>query len=145
MPHYGENDILVKIGAAGFCHTDYQVWEGVYKSPFPTIPSHEPVGTIVAVGSKAQDRWKIGQRVGVSFFRHQCHDCAGCKVTNDIRWCENKEMGGLMNDGGMAEYMLGDAETCVPLPDSISFEQAAPLMCAGVCVTPVMLYPFDHI
>ena len=42
-------------------------------------------------------------------------------------------MAGLMNDGGMAEYIISDAENCVLLPDDVSFEQAAPLMCAGVC------------
>jgi hypothetical protein len=41
-------------------------------------------------------------------------------------------VGGLKNDGGMAEYIIGDAENTVLLPDSLSFEQAAPLMCAGV-------------
>jgi D-arabinose 1-dehydrogenase-like Zn-dependent alcohol dehydrogenase len=91
VPQIGDNDLLVKIGAAGFCHTDYQVWEGVYQSPFPMVPSHEPVGTIVALGKKAQEKWKIGQRVGVSFIRHQCYDCTGCTVTGDIRFCENKE------------------------------------------------------
>lgn len=42
-------------------------------------------------------------------------------------------MGGLLHDGGMAEYMISDAENTVLLPESLSFEQAAPLMCAGVC------------
>jgi D-arabinose 1-dehydrogenase-like Zn-dependent alcohol dehydrogenase len=41
-------------------------------------------------------------------------------------------MAGLANDGGMAEYIVGDADNCVLLPDEISYEQAAPLMCAGV-------------
>ena len=136
MPQIGENDVLVKVGAAGFCHTDYQVWEGVYGQVYgfkpPLTPSHEPVGTIVAVGSKAQARWQVGQRVGVSFFRHACSTCIGCTTTKDIRWCENKELGGLSHDGGMAEYIIGDADTLVPLPDGIPFDQAAPLMCAGV-------------
>jgi len=73
VPKIGENDILIKIGAAGFCHTDYQVWQGVYESPCPIVPSHEPVGTVVAVGPKAQKKWKVGQRVGVILFQHQCH------------------------------------------------------------------------
>ncbi|KAF2112873.1 chaperonin 10-like protein [Lophiotrema nucula] len=131
VPTIGDNDILVKIGAAGFCHTDYQVWEGVYESPTPIVGSHEPVGTIVAVGPKAQAKWKIGQRVGPIFFQHACHNCWGCDSTNDIRHCVNKEMRGLMQDGGFAEYMVGDADNTVLLPDSITFEQAAPLMCAG--------------
>lgn len=41
-------------------------------------------------------------------------------------------MAGLAADGGMAEYMIGDAENCVLIPENVSFEQAAPLMCAGV-------------
>ncbi|PVH93547.1 putative alcohol dehydrogenase [Periconia macrospinosa] len=139
VPKIGENDLLVKIAAAGFCHTDYQVWEGVYGSPTPLIGSHEPVGTIVSVGSKAQNKWKVGQRIGASLFRHACHTCWGCKnYGDDIRQCQTKETAGLFNDGGFAEYMVADAETTVLLPDSISFEQAAPLMCAGLTVWEAM-------
>lgn len=61
----------MKIGAAGFCHTDYQVWEGAYKSPLPIVPSHEPVGTVVAVGLEVNGKFKIGDRVGVLLFRHK--------------------------------------------------------------------------
>ncbi|KAF2094850.1 alcohol dehydrogenase GroES-like domain-containing protein [Rhizodiscina lignyota] len=134
VPQLGENDLLLKMGAAGFCHTDYQVWEGVYGSKLPLVPSHEPVGTIVAVGSKVKDPWKVGQRVGSLLFKHQCHHCEGCKATNDVRFCENNETAGLHNDGGMAEYFIADPATTVLLPDSIPFEQAAPLMCAGATV-----------
>ena len=113
----------------------YQVWEGVYESPTPLIPSHEPVGAIVAMGSQAQKtgKWKIGQRVGVIMFRHACHKCVGCETTSETRFCKVKEAAGLTHDGGMAEYIIGDADECVALPDSVPFEQAAPLMCAGVC------------
>ncbi|KAF2736068.1 GroES-like protein [Polyplosphaeria fusca] len=131
VPTMKDNDILVKIAAAGWCHTDTQVWEGVYESPTPIVPSHEPVGTVVAVGPKAGDKWKIGQRVGPIFMQHACHSCWGCETTNDLRHCINKDMRGLMQDGGFAEYMIGDPDNTVAIPDSISFEQAAPLMCAG--------------
>lgn len=112
----------------------YQVWEGVYQSPTPLIPSHEPVGTIVALGTKAQEsgKWKIGHRVGAMLFQHACHHCSGCLSTNDVRFCEKKDMVGLASDGGMAEYMISDADNSVHLPDGLPFEQAAPLMCAGV-------------
>jgi D-arabinose 1-dehydrogenase-like Zn-dependent alcohol dehydrogenase len=96
------------------------------------VPSHEPVGTVVAVGAKAQGQWKVGDRVGVLLFKHQCHHCPSCNAGNDIRFCENVELAGLKNDGGMAEYMVADGNNSVLLPDSVSFEQAAPLMCAGV-------------
>lgn len=133
VPRVGDNDLLIKVGAAGFCHTDYQVWEGVYKSPCPVVPSHEPVGTIVAVGKNAAGTWKVGQRAGVLLFRHACGTCIGCETTQDVRFCSNNDLAGLTADGGMAEYIIGDADNSVLLPDGLPFEQAAPLMCAGVC------------
>ncbi|KAF1987249.1 alcohol dehydrogenase GroES-like domain-containing protein [Aulographum hederae CBS 113979] len=134
VPEIGDNDLLLKMGAAGFCHTDRQVWEGVYGTECPIIPSHEPVGTVVKVGSKAQGKWKVGQRVGVLLFQHQCHACLSCEVTNDIRFCEKNGKAGLTHNGGMAEYMVADAESAVVLPDSVDFMQGAPLMCAGATV-----------
>ena len=112
----------------------YQVWEGVYESPTPLIPSHEPVGEIVAIGPQAERLgiWRLGQRVGVLLFRHACGHCVNCRSTNDVRFCKNGDRAGLVNDGGMAEYIIGDADNCVLLPDEVSWEQAAPLMCAGV-------------
>lgn len=102
------------------------------------IPSHEPVGTIVALGTNVDAKWKVGQRVGVLNFRHPCGTCAKCRwhkgaySTLDARFCENKNMAGITHDGGFAKYLTADASTTVVLPDSLEFEQAAPLMCAGV-------------
>jgi D-arabinose 1-dehydrogenase-like Zn-dependent alcohol dehydrogenase len=48
VPTPGPNDVLVKVAAANFCYTNYQVWEGTYDSPLPITPSHETVGTIVS-------------------------------------------------------------------------------------------------
>jgi D-arabinose 1-dehydrogenase-like Zn-dependent alcohol dehydrogenase len=52
----------------------------------------------------------------------------------DPRFCDKRETAGFANDGAFAEYMVGDPATIVKLPDSVSFEQAAPLMCAGATV-----------
>lgn len=74
----------------------------------------------------------MGQRVGTILFQRQCRHCINCEIINDIRFCENAEYAGLKINGGMAEYMLCDADSIMSLPASISFEQGAPLMCAGV-------------
>lgn len=118
-------------------YRSYQVWEGVYDSQCPIVPSHEPVGTIVALGptAKAQGKWKIGQRVGIILFQNACHHCISCATTKDVRFCKNAKHAGLHNDGGMAEYMVADAEAAVELPDAVPFEQAASLMCAGVSLS----------
>lgn len=90
----------------------YQVWEGVYESKLPQIPSHEPVGTVVAVGDEAKAKgWKTGQRVGVMLFKHACRNCSGCESTHDIRFCKNVVIEGLTTDGGMAEYIMAGWST----------------------------------
>ncbi|KAL3447863.1 chaperonin 10-like protein [Aspergillus insuetus] len=141
VPTITDNDLLIKVGAAGFCHTDYQVYKGTYESPCPMTGSHEPAGTIVDVGrTAAAAGWKTGQRIGMLNFRHGCRECVGCRVKEqdserpDIRFCAKKDMAGVTADGGFAEYVVADADTTVLLPEGLEFEQAAPLMCAGATV-----------
>lgn len=140
VPKLGDDELLVKIHAAGFCHSDLQVYHGQFNSKLPIIPSHEPAGVIVQVGSKCNGSiWKVGDRVGILNFKKACTTCTGCLLSqkqfqggSDPRYCEKREMAGFKNDGCLAEYMTADPETTVKLPDSLSFDQAAPLMCAGV-------------
>ncbi|KAK0855988.1 hypothetical protein LTR57_022301 [Friedmanniomyces endolithicus] len=145
VPKPESNDLLLKMGAAGFCHTDYQVWEGVYQSKTPIVPSHEPVGTIVAMGPKAEafGKWKVGQRVGAVMFKAACQHCIGCETTKGVRFCKQNQVAGLKHDGGMAEYMLADADETVLLPDEVPFEQAAPLLCAGVRIPAETIYTLE--
>lgn len=65
----GPNDVLIQIKAAGWCHTDLQVLEGVYESAGAKpglIGSHEPAGVIVKTGAEAEKNGgvKVGDRVG---------------------------------------------------------------------------------
>ncbi|KAM0713430.1 hypothetical protein Q7P37_010392 [Cladosporium fusiforme] len=137
-PKLGE--VLVKVAASGFCHTDYQVYEGVYKTELPATPSHEPAGTIVQLGEAVSSDWQVGHRVGVINFKNPCGSCSGCKWRKsageqlDARYCKEKSMAGITTDGGFAEYMIAPAYTLVRLPEALSFQQAAPLMCAGATV-----------
>jgi D-arabinose 1-dehydrogenase-like Zn-dependent alcohol dehydrogenase len=133
---------LVRIVAASFCHTDYQVYQGDYHTELPVTGSHEPVGTIAALGPDASKKWKVGDRVGVFLFRDPCGSCADCKWhasehggSLDARYCKNKTMGGITKaDGGFAEYMLSKDDAIMRIPEGVPFEQAAPLMCAGATI-----------
>lgn len=95
---------------------------------------------MAALGVGVRGNWQLGDRVGVLNFRNPCGECAGCKwqaITNtgalDARYCNQKTMAGILGaDGGFAEYLIAPDYTLAKLPDSLSFEQAAPLMCAGV-------------
>lgn len=138
-PQIKDHELLVKVLAAGFCHSDLQVYHGQFGSKLPLIPSHEPAGVIVQVGTKCSGSWKIGDRVGVLNFKNACRQCTGCLLSqkrfggkSDPRYCDKREMAGFKNDGCLAEYMVADPETTILLPDGLLFNQAAPLMCAGV-------------
>lgn len=130
----------MRVKASSFCHTDYQVYQGIYGTELPFTGSHEPAGVVAALGSNVTGGWQVGDRVGVLNFRNPCGSCAGCRWrikehgSPDARFCEKKVMAGISGaDGGFAEYMIATEGVLVKLPDDLSFEQAAPLMCAGVC------------
>lgn len=115
------------------------VYHGISQEPLPFIGSHEPAGTIVSLGSDVPDSWRVGDRVGVTNFQKPCDACTGCTWAKktikslDPRFCENRTMCGITRaNGGFAEYMTASHDAVVHLPDEVSFEQAAPLMCAGV-------------
>ncbi|CAO1636600.1 unnamed protein product [Parajaminaea phylloscopi] len=144
VPQVGDDDVLVKIKAAGYCHTDLQVNEGVYESAGAKpgmIGSHEPAGIVVKLGKNAEKRGKfaLGDRVGSINTYHPCWRCDACR-NQGAQLCEN--VGGMLGvsggkdapngkDGGFAEYMLADDTVLAKIPDEISFAEAAPLFCAG--------------
>lgn len=140
----------MQVVAAGFCHSDLQVLQGQFSSPLGMIPSHEPAGVVVQVGAACGGGFGVGDRVGVLNFRRACGSCSGCRLgrrrttavaapgrqhdDDDARFCSARETAGFQHDGAFAEYLVADARTTVRLPDGLSFEQAAPLMCAGATV-----------
>lgn len=137
VPSLGPKDVLIKIAAAGLCHTDLQVLEGVYESAGAKpglIGSHEPCGTIAAVGAKAEGQFKLGDRVGTINTYGYCGKCEACKG-GKMQLCDSLGgMCGVTIDGGFAQYMKADARVVTALPDSIPFEEAAPLFCAGATI-----------
>jgi D-arabinose 1-dehydrogenase-like Zn-dependent alcohol dehydrogenase len=71
-------------------------------------------------------------------YKNACTECVGCSLSQrryqnyDPRFCDKRETAGFQHDGAFAQYLAADPNTTVLLPSSLSFEQAAPLMCAGV-------------
>lgn len=131
----GPNDILIKIAAAGYCHTDLQVMQGVYASDGAKpglIGSHEPAGTVVKAGANAgKSNIQVGDRVGSINTYDFCGTCNACKFQGQ-QLCENLTgMLGLTIDGGFAQYMKADARVVSKIPESIPWAEAAPLFCAG--------------
>jgi alcohol dehydrogenase len=132
-PHPATNQVLIKIHASGLCYTDVHITEGLLPSAsFPRTIGHEPVGEIVEVGDGVIKR-KIGDRVGVPWFQSSCGRCEWCQ-RGKIMFCNQPVATGINAPGSHAEYMVAYADATTLLPDGLSYEQAAPVFCAGYTV-----------
>ncbi|MBM3333575.1 zinc-dependent alcohol dehydrogenase family protein [Candidatus Sumerlaeota bacterium] len=129
MPAAG--GVRVKVEACGLCHTDLHTIEGEISAPrLPVIPGHQIVGRIESKG-KTTERFRVGDRVGVPWLYSTCGQCRFCKTGRE-NLCENARFTGLHADGGYARYMVVPADFAYPLPESLTAEQAAPLLCGGI-------------
>jgi len=134
VPEVGQGQILVKIEASGVCHTDLHAADGDWpvKPKPPFIPGHEGVGSVVAVGAGVS-AVKEGDRVGVPWLHTACGHCRHCFAGWETL-CESQQNTGYSVNGGFAEYVVADPNYVGHLPDSLDWEPAAPILCAGVTV-----------
>jgi D-arabinose 1-dehydrogenase-like Zn-dependent alcohol dehydrogenase len=129
IPDVPRGHVLVKVAANGVCHSDSMPGAGM-SSSYPRVPGHEVAGTVETVG-EGVTRWAPGQRVGVGWFGGACFECDPCR-DGDFISCQAGKITGLTADGGYAEYLVAPADALAAIPDELSFEEAAPLLCAGV-------------
>ena len=132
QPQPGPNQVLIKIRASGICYTDVHQTQGSLPGTFPRVLGHEPVGEIIAVGPGVTAR-KVGDRVGVPWIQRTCGRCDWC-LRGKPMFCAQPVTTGESTGGGHAEYMLSFAEATMLLPEGLSYEQAAPVFCAGYTV-----------
>lgn len=131
-PKAGPNQVVIKIHASGLCYTDVHLTHGLFPLEFPRVLGHEPVGEIVEVGAGVTSR-KIGDRVGVGWHQKGCGRCEWC-LRGKKELCPNAIATGIGLQGSHAEYMLAFADATMLIPDKLSYEQAAPIFCAGYTV-----------
>ena len=131
-PKPGPNQVLVKMHASGVCYTDVHQTLGHLPGAFPRILGHEPVGEIVSVGPGVRTR-KVGDRVGVAWVQATCGRCEWC-LRGREHFCADQRATGIQLQGGHAELMPMYAEATTLLPNGLSYEQAAPIFCAGYTV-----------
>ena len=132
QPQPGPGQVLVKMHASGICYTDVHQTLGHLPGQFPRILGHEPVGEIVAVAPDVTAR-KVGDRVGSAWIQSTCGRCEWCQRGRRMFCPFLKGTGGDVQ-GGHAEYMLMNADATYLIPDKVSYEQAAPIFCAGYTV-----------
>lgn len=131
-PEPEANQVLIKIQASGLCYTDVHITKGAIQTQFPRTLGHEPVGEIVAIGEGVTTR-QVGDRVGVPWIQSSCGRCEWC-LRGKRMFCAKQVGTGVQTQGSHAEYMLAYAEATMLLPDGLSYEQAAPVFCAGYTV-----------
>jgi alcohol dehydrogenase, propanol-preferring len=135
IPAPAAGQVVVKIGAAGACHSDLHMMHGqgdAVPYPLPFTLGHENAGWVHAVGDGVTSV-EPGQPVAV-YGAWGCGHCARCRVGME-NYCESGvgTGSGLGRDGGMADYMLvPDARYLLPLPDGLSPAEAAPLTDAAL-------------
>ena len=133
IPKAGQ--VLIKVHASGMCGTDIHVHHGLIPVKLPIVAGHEAVGEIVQLGAGVTDL-KVGDRVGISWHQKGCGRCPYCQ-RKKMMYCNGLPGGAetWMNiGGGNSELMLAWAEGCTLLPEKLSYEEAAPLFCAGYTV-----------
>jgi D-arabinose 1-dehydrogenase-like Zn-dependent alcohol dehydrogenase len=131
VPQPTAGQVRIKVQACGVCHSDVFTKEGWWPGiQYPRVPGHEVAGVVDEIGAGVTE-WKKGKRVGVGWHGGQDNTCRACR-RGDFRNCRNLKIPGISYDGGYQEYMLAPVEALVPIPESLSDVEAAPLLCAGI-------------
>lgn len=130
VPEPEAGQVLIAVEACGICGAD----RGDIENADPAarrVPGHEVVGRIAALGANVSAIWKVGQRVGVGRFGGPCLECPACR-SGRLQLCRNQPVMGANCDGGYAERMIARATGLVAIPEALSSEVAAPILCAGI-------------
>ncbi len=131
MPDVREDEVLVKVRAAGICGSDIpRIYvTGAYSHPL--IPGHEFSGVVEAAAGECGREW-IGKRVGV-YPLIPCGECVPCR-RRQYEMCRNYNYLGSRCNGGFAEYVAVPVRNLIELPAGIGFEEAAMLEPMAVAV-----------
>ncbi len=121
-PTLQPGEVRVKTGACAICGSDVLRYQDLAALPvFPIIPGHECSGTVVEVGPGTKAT--IGQRVAIMPII-SCGECRACR-TGHFNHCASRRIMGPGMPGGYAEEFVARTSMLRPIPDSLSFEEAA--------------------
>jgi alcohol dehydrogenase (NADP+) len=135
----GEFEVRIAIKFTGICHSDIHTargdWAGIN---YPVVVGHEIAGVVEAVGAKVT-RHAVGDRVGVGCFVDSCRECVNCLageeqhcLAGSISTYNSVGRDGLPTAGGYSTSIVVDENYVLRIPEGVSLEAAAPLLCAGI-------------
>jgi 2-desacetyl-2-hydroxyethyl bacteriochlorophyllide A dehydrogenase len=129
LPETGSTDVLVRVAACGICHSDAHYRAGIsHIDSLPVTLGHEVAGCVETVGREVH-HVSPKDRVYVHYLV-SCGHCDFCRRGHE-QFCVNGQMIGKHRDGGYAEFIKIPARNVFVLPDQISFEQGAIMMCSS--------------
>ena len=135
----GPRDVLIKIAFAGICHSDIHTGREEWgAATFPLVPGHEIAGTVQQTGAEV-DKFSVGDRVGVGCMVDSCRECENC-LAGEEQYCLNGNIGtynatgkdGRPTEGGYSTHVVVDQDFVLGIPEGVSLDVAAPLLCAGI-------------
>jgi uncharacterized zinc-type alcohol dehydrogenase-like protein len=135
----GPTDVLIDIAFAGLCHTDVHHARAEFgHTHYPIVPGHEIAGVVREVGAEVT-RFAAGDRVGVGCLVDSCGECASCRAGQESYCLQGKVLtyngigrDGAVTLGGYSEFVVVDQRFTAHIPDPLTLETAAPLLCAGI-------------
>jgi uncharacterized zinc-type alcohol dehydrogenase-like protein len=135
----GAKDVLIEIAYAGICHSDIHTVRGDWGPvQYPLTVGHEIVGVVAEIGADVTLH-KVGDRVGVGCMVDSCRECVNC-LAGAEQYCLNGNTGtygavdrdGSITQGGYSTSIVVVEDFVLSVPESIPYEAAAPLLCAGI-------------
>jgi uncharacterized zinc-type alcohol dehydrogenase-like protein len=135
----GAKDVLIEIKYSGICHSDIHTVRGEWGDiQYPQVVGHEIVGFVTEVGSEVS-KHNVGDRVGVGCMVNSCRECENC-LAGQEQYCLKGNIGtyaavdvdGTITQGGYSTHVVVVEDFVLKVPESIPFEKAAPLLCAGI-------------
>ena len=135
----GPDDVQIDILFCGVCHSDLHTVRNDWKNTlYPTVPGHEIVGRVSAVGANVT-KFKLGDTAGVGCMVDSCQHCASC--ADDLeQFCENgftgtyngPVFGGENTYGGYASRIVVRQKFVLKISHKDQLAAVAPLLCAGI-------------
>ncbi|MFB5611232.1 MAG: alcohol dehydrogenase [Nitrosopumilaceae archaeon] len=142
IPKASGNEVIVKVKAAGVCHSDLHLWEGGYDLgdgtflkvtdrgvKYPVTPGHEIVGIVAEVGDSVQGV-SVGEEVLVYPWLGE-GECPACKAGNE-NLCDAPKSIGLFQDGGYAEHVKVPHYKYLAKISGLDLDAATSLACSGL-------------
>lgn len=124
IPTVGPGEVLVRVKACALNHLDIWIRQGnpAYPIPFPHVSGSDAAGLVEQIGNGVEDI-AVGQRVFISP-GISCWKCEACLGGRD-NLCRSYGLVGAKTHGGYAEFVKVPFRNVLPIPENLSFEQAA--------------------